>query len=80
MLDKFIGDAIMAVFGTPLAHEDDEDRAVRCAISMLTELVEFNRLRVLRGTLQFRWGLVFALGRWYQETLARQTHGLHRHR
>ena len=57
MLDKFIGDAIMAVFGTPLAHEDDEDRAVRCAIAMLTELVEFNRLRVLHGTLPIQMGI-----------------------
>jgi adenylate cyclase len=49
MLDKFIGDAIMAVFGIPLAHPDDEDRAVRAAIAMLTELGAFNRLRVEEG-------------------------------
>jgi adenylate cyclase len=42
MLDKFIGDAIMAVFGTPVAHEDDPDRAVRSAIDMMRALEGFN--------------------------------------
>jgi adenylate cyclase len=42
MLDKFIGDAIMAVFGTPVAHEDDPDRAVRAAIDMMQALEGFN--------------------------------------
>ncbi len=49
MLDKFIGDAIMAVFGTPIAHEDDEDRAVRAAISMLRELTHYNLTRMEEG-------------------------------
>jgi adenylate cyclase len=49
MLDKFIGDAIMAVFGLPIAHEDDEDRAVRAAIGMITELRRFNADRVANG-------------------------------
>jgi len=46
MLDKFIGDAIMAVFGLPIPHDDDEDRAVRASISMLNHLKEWNRERV----------------------------------
>ncbi|MBL4870514.1 MAG: GAF domain-containing protein, partial [Robiginitomaculum sp.] len=49
MLDKFIGDAIMAGFGIPLAHDDDEDRAVRTAISMITELWDWNIIRVKNG-------------------------------
>lgn len=49
MLDKFVGDAIMAVFGLPIPSDDDEDRAVRTAISMLTELSAWNTERLAHG-------------------------------
>ncbi|MBF0457545.1 MAG: GAF domain-containing protein [Nitrospirae bacterium] len=42
MLDKFIGDAIMAGFGVPITYDDNEDRAVRCAIAMLKSLWQWN--------------------------------------
>ena len=45
MLDKFIGDAIMAAFGVPISHDDDEDRAMRAAITMLTSLEDWNTER-----------------------------------
>ncbi len=34
-VDKFIGDAVMAVFGTPETHEDDAARALQCGVSIL---------------------------------------------
>jgi len=49
MLDKFIGDAIMAAFGIPVAHDDDADRAVRAAIAMLRELKAWNVQRAAEG-------------------------------
>jgi len=49
MLDKFIGDAIMAAFGIPLAHDDDGDRAVRSAVNMIRRLKQWNRQRLEEG-------------------------------
>jgi adenylate cyclase len=49
MLDKFIGDAIMACFGLPVPHGDDPDRAVRAAITMIRELWEWNVERRSQG-------------------------------
>jgi adenylate cyclase len=49
MLDKFIGDAIMAGFGVPVAHEDDADRAVRAAIAMISDLRRWNAQRAAEG-------------------------------
>ena len=57
MLDKFIGDAIMAIFGLPVAGDGDEDRAVRAGIAMLRQLEGFNARRATQGQMPVAIGI-----------------------
>ena len=41
-VEKYIGDAVMAVFGAPVAHGDDPERAVRAALAVLAGVEELN--------------------------------------
>ena len=41
-VEKYIGDAVMAVFGAPVAHGDDSERAVRAALAILDTVAELN--------------------------------------
>lgn len=58
-VEKFIGDAVMAVFGVPVIHEDDAPRALAAALDMITALDELNveLERVFRIRLQVRIGV-----------------------
>jgi len=42
-IDKFMGDCIMALFGAPIAHENDHELAIECGIRMLDGLEKFNQ-------------------------------------
>ena len=44
-VEKFVGDAVMAVFGAPVAHEDDAERAVRAALRIADAIDELNEER-----------------------------------
>src|ERR671919_2348168 len=55
LVEKFIGDAVVAIFGAPVAHEDDPERAVHSALAM-REVLE-RRSRSLPSKLQIRIGI-----------------------
>jgi class 3 adenylate cyclase/tetratricopeptide (TPR) repeat protein len=48
-VEKFIGDAVMALFGAPITHEDDPERAVRASLAIRDGLTEDGRLHVRIG-------------------------------
>ncbi|HEY6539227.1 MAG TPA: adenylate/guanylate cyclase domain-containing protein [Candidatus Dormibacteraeota bacterium] len=56
-IEKFIGDAVMAVWGAPLAHEDDALRAVRAALELVAAVSAFAE-RVGAPDLRARGGIV----------------------
>ena len=57
MVDKFIGDAIMAGFGIPFPHDDDEDRGVRAGVNMIKRLWAWNIQREKEGKMAIDMGL-----------------------
>jgi len=60
-VDKYVGDAMMVLFGAPVAHADDPERAVRAAMALQDELVRFNQQqqsqRKANVNLQMRIGI-----------------------
>lgn len=57
VVDKYIGDAIMAFFGAPVKREDDAAQALHAAIEMQEALVHFNKEQVDNGKPEFRTGI-----------------------
>jgi class 3 adenylate cyclase/tetratricopeptide (TPR) repeat protein len=52
-VDKYIGDNVMAVFGAPLAHEDDPERAVRAGLAMQEAMERMNEKHAPESQLNF---------------------------
>jgi len=57
IVDKYIGDAIMAFFGAPVKHENDALESVRAGIEMVEGAAEFNRRQLASGKPEFRIGV-----------------------
>ncbi len=62
IVDKFIGDALMAFYGAPVRHSDDSLRAVRSAFDMMKALKEFNSWQKKRNRPVFRIGIGINFG------------------
>lgn len=58
VVDKFVGDLVMALFGAPVSHGNDSLQAVRCALAMMEERARLNRI----STPFFEMGIGLASG------------------
>ncbi|RLC16331.1 MAG: hypothetical protein DRI24_08690 [Deltaproteobacteria bacterium] len=62
-VDKFIGDAIMVIWGAPVSHDDDPARAVRAAVDIRCELISINQQRVAEGKREIKIGIGINTGK-----------------
>jgi len=62
VIDKFIGDAVMALFGVPERRPDDLQRALNCAVEMQQAMIELNRHNARRGEASLYAGIAIATG------------------
>ncbi|VAW31531.1 Adenylate cyclase, partial [hydrothermal vent metagenome] len=72
-VDKHVGDAVIAFFGLPVSHEDDQERAVQAALDMQMELALFNEgaLRQMISSLPQNQALRMRIGLHYGSVLLR---------
>lgn len=57
IIDEFIGDGIMAIFGAPIQREDDAERAVACAVAMQLAMVSVNEQNRHEGLPEVAMGI-----------------------
>eukprot|EP01135_Chromosphaera_perkinsii_P010537 Nk52_evm47s2152 gene=Nk52_evmTU47s2152 len=57
ILDKYIGDAVMAVFGVPFITEQDSLNACKAALRMIVNLAQYNKRRLLKGKIAIKIGI-----------------------
>lgn len=57
ILDKFIGDAVMAVFGVPYTNSSDSSNAIKCALDMFEKLEELNKVQNIGVNLNIGIGI-----------------------
>lgn len=62
IVDKYIGDAVMAVFGAPVRRDDDALQAVSSALDLQPVLAEFNRVQREAGLPEFKTGIGLSFG------------------
>jgi class 3 adenylate cyclase len=61
-IDEFVGDAILAIFGAPLARPDDTRRAVACAVQMQAAIQALNRRNETEGLPRLEMGIAIHTG------------------
>jgi len=61
-VDEFVGDAILAIFGAPVARPDDASRAVACAVAMQESLAALNRVNEAEGLPRLEMGIAVHTG------------------
>lgn len=71
-VDKFIGDSVMAVFGTPESRNDDGQRAVRCGLAILKTVRKWSIEREVRGNRSISIGIGAHYGEVFAGTIGNE--------